>query len=290
MRRSRGIRACLAAGALFAVPAAAREVIPPSRGDRAAVNEAVDAHLTRTRDAAIRDSWKKSPGDAEKALVAVWKAFVFPLKNRSIAAVELALENDRACAPGLDFGTLAGRERAAHPVFAPTLLIRAGDQDLSIGTDKFGHFFEEGFLCRQVAQAEPERGAALAEGVSRWLEGLEPDAASVAWIRRTRTIKAWWVDAEGKREYDLVVSFAAHAASASTGLPRRSSPADVAANLAGMEWYNDLAAILTRAPKDMKGLEDLLGKNPVRVAEFVTRAWDEEHNPNVETLEKAPGR
>ena len=82
------------------------------------VNDAVNAYIKKARDAAIVESWKKSPGDVEKALVAVWKAFTFPLKNKSIAAVELALEADKGIAPELNFGELTEKERVAHPVYA----------------------------------------------------------------------------------------------------------------------------------------------------------------------------
>ncbi len=281
--------AALASLLLLALPAHPREVASsaPSPG-QAPVNEAVDAMVSKARDAAILESWKRSPGDVEKALLAVWRAFVFPLKNRSIAAIELALERDPIVSADLNYGELPDGERVAHPVYAPSLLVRKGDLDLAIGLDKFGHFFEEGFFVRQVAEEEPARGDALAEGVSKWLEGMAPDAASVAWIRKKRTLRAYWCHEDGRHEYDLVGSFAAHAPGKARGFERGSSPADVAANLAGRKWFDDLAALLARAPKDVAGLQELLAMNPFRIADVASESWDESRNPNVETLDRAP--
>ncbi|MBI2921764.1 MAG: hypothetical protein HYY18_11830 [Planctomycetes bacterium] len=272
---------------LILVPdAPAREVASSApRPGQKPVNDGVNALLTRTRDEAIREAWKKSPGDTEKVLVAVYKAFVFPLRNRSVAAVERALERDPEIAAELNYGTLPEKERVDHTVFAPSLLVRKENIDIAVGLDKFGHFFEEGFFCRQVAA---EGGEARALGMSRWLEGLAPDEESVAWIRRTRKLKLWWVDEDGKRDHDLVGAFGAHAAGKATGVERGSSPADIEANLAGMRWFADLEALLRKAPKDAAGLEKLLRDNPVRIEAIVTEAWDEARNPNVKTLEQAP--
>jgi len=280
---------CLPAIILLALPAFPREVASskPREGQKP-VNEAVNAFITKARDAAIVESWKKSPGDVEKALVAVWKVFTFPLKNKSIAAVELLLEADRGIAPELNFGDLPEKERAAQPVYAPSFIIRRKDLDLSIGTDKFGHFFEEGFFVRQVAAEDPARGDALAEGMSKWLEGIDPGVEFVKWLRKTGKLKCWWADEDGRKSYDLVGAFAIHAAGKFTGLERRSSPADVAANLAGRKWFDELEAILKKAPKDLPGLEKLLKDNPFKVEDVVSDAWDEARNPNVETLERAP--
>lgn len=277
------------ASLLFGHAAFPREVASckPLPGQRP-VNDAVNALITKARDEAIRESWKKSPGHVEKALVAVWRAFDFPLKNKSIAAVELALEADKAIAPELNYGDLPEKERAGHPAYAPSLLVKKGDALLAIGLDKFGHFFEEGFFVRQVAAEDPAKGDMLAEGMSKWLEGMEPDAEFVRWIRRNPMLKAWWADEDGRKTYDLVGSFAIHAAGKQTGLAKRSSPADVAANLAGRRWFDGLEAVLKAAPKDMAGLEKVLKDNPFRVEEVVSEAWDEAKNPNVETLEKAP--
>lgn len=279
----------LLAGLSLGLSSVAREVASSKpRPGQEPVNDAVNAMITRRRDEAIRESWKKSPGDVEKALVAVWREFTFPLRNRSIAAVELMFESEREIAPELNFGDLAEKERAAHPVFAPSFLLRVKGADLSVGADKFGHFFEEGFFVRQVAAEDPAKGDMLAEGMSQWLEGIGPDAEFVRWIRRNPKVKAWWADEDGRKTYDLVGSFAIHAAGKQTGLAKRSSPADVAANLAGRRWFDGLEAVLKAAPKDMAGLEKVLKDNPFRVEEVVSEAWDEAKNPNVETLEKAP--
>lgn len=252
------------------------------------VNDAVNAMLSKARDAAIVESWKRSAGDVDKALLAVWRAFTFPLKNKSIAAVELMFEADRGIAPELNFGELAEKERAAHPVYAPSFLVRIKGADLSIGTDKFGHFFEEGFFVRQVAAEDPARGDMLAEGMSKWLEGIEPDAEFVKWLRKTGKLKAYWADEEGRKTYDLVGAFAIHSAGKFTKMERRSSPADIAANLAGRKWFDALEALLKKAPKDLAELEKLLKENPFRVEDVVSESWDEAKNPNVETLERAP--
>lgn len=280
-------------GGLFAVTFASlafpREVASskPREGQKP-VNEAVNALLTKTRDAAIVESWKRSAGDVDKALVAVWRAFTFPLKNRSIASAELMFEADPAIAPELNFGDLTEKERAAHPVYAPSFLVRNKGADLSIGTDKFGHFFEEGFFVRQVAAEDPARGDMLAEGMSRWLEGIEPEAEFVKWIRRNPKLKAYWADEEGRKTYDLIGAFAIHSAGKFTKMERRSSPADIAANLAGRKWFDALEALLKKAPKELAGLEKLLKENPFRVEDVVSEAWDEARNPNVVTLERAP--
>lgn len=287
--KSRSFLAAALGLAIFAISASSREVASSKpRPGQKPVNDAVNALITKTRDEAIRDSWKKSPGDVEKALVAVWKAFDFPLKNKSIAAVEMALEADKAIAPELNYGDLPEKERVGHPVYAPTLLVKKGDAVLAVGLDKFGHFFEEGFFVRQVAAEDPAKGDMLAEGMSQWLEGIGPGAEFVRWIRRNPKLKAWWADEDGRKSYDLVGSFAIHAAGKQTGLAKRSSPADVAANLAGRRWFDGLEAALKAAPKDMAGLEKVLKDNPFRVEEVVSEAWDEAKNPNVETLEKAP--
>ncbi|MEK7467072.1 MAG: hypothetical protein AAB074_06615 [Planctomycetota bacterium] len=279
----------LLAALLLAVPALSREVASskPREGQKP-VNDAVNALITKTRDAAIVESWKKSPGDVEKALVAVWKTFTFPLKNKSIASVELLLESDKGIAPELNFGDLTEKERVAHPVYAASFIVRKKGRDLSIGSDKFGHFFEEGFFVRQVAAEDVSRGDALAEGMSKWLEGIEPDAEFVKWIHRNPKLKCWWADEDGRKSYDLVGSFAIHSAGKFTKVEKRSSPADVAANLAGRKWFDELEAILKKAPKDLSGLEKLLRDNPFKVEEVVSEAWDESRNPNVETLDRAP--
>ena len=279
----------IVAAFLVGLSAFSREVASSKpRPGQKPVNAAVNAYLTKSRDAAILESWKRSPGDTEKALVAVWKAFEFPLKNRSIAGVELALERDPAIAPELNYGELPEKERVAHPAFAASLLIRKKEIDLSIGLDKFGHFFEEGFFCYQVAASDAKNGAAIAEGVSRWFEGIQPSDEALHWIATHRRFKAWWVDETGKQEYDLTSSFALHAAGASIKLENRSSPADIQANLAGMRFFDDLKALLEKAGKDLPSLEKKLKETPVDVEAFVTESWDESKNPNVKTLEKAP--
>lgn len=276
--------AAFAIAALAALQAPGREVASSKpRPGQKPVNDAVNALFTKTRDAAIEEYWKRSPGDVDKALVAVWRAMVLPLKNRSIAAVELALENDKAIAPELNYGDLAEKEKVCHPVFAASLLVKKGDSQYSVGLDKFGHFFEEGFFVRQVATTD-----AQAEGLSKWLEGIEPDAETVAWIRKTGKVKVYWCD-DKKDEYDLNTCFAVHAAGKQTGLAKRSSPADVAANLAGRKYFVDLETLLKKAPKDLPGLQKLLKDNPFKVEDVVTESWDESKNPNVETLEKVPG-
>ncbi len=280
-------------GGLFAASLAnsvfPREVASSKpRDGQKPVNDAVNALITKTRDAAILESWKRSAGDVDKALVAVWKACNFPLKNKSISAIELALEADPAIAPELNYGDLPEKERVGHPAFAPSLLVRKGGADLAIGLDKFGHFFEEGFFVRQVAAEDSARGDALAEGMSKWLEGIEPDAEFVKWIRKNPKLKAYWADEEGRKTYDLIGAFAIHSAGKFTKLERRSSPADIAANLAGRKWFDALEALLKKAPKDVAGLEKLLKENPFRVEDVVSEAWDEATNPNVVTLEKAP--
>jgi hypothetical protein len=252
------------------------------------VNEAVNAMITKARDAAIVESWKRSAGDVDKALVSVWRAFTFPLKNKSIASVELMFEADQAIAPELNFGDLTAKERSAHPVYAPSFLVRKKDIDLSIGTDKLGHFFEEGFFVRQVAAEDPARGDMLAEGMSKWLEGIEPDAEFVKWLRRNPKLKAYWADEEGRKAYDLIGAFAIHTAGKFTKMERRSSPADIAANMAGRKWFDELEALLKKAPKDIAGLEKVLKENPFRIEDVVSEAWDEARNPNVVTLERAP--
>lgn len=274
---------------VIAAAACAREVASSKpRPGQKPVNAAANAWLTKTRDAAIIDSWKRSPGDVEKALVAVWKAWEFPLKNRSIAAVELALERDPAIAPELNYGDLPEKDRVAHPVFAASLLIRKKDTDLSIGLDKFGHFAEEGFFMRQVAATDAKNGPAIAEGVSRWFEGIAPGDEALRWIAAHRKFKAYFCDEDGRKEYDLIASFAIHAAGAGLGIENRSSPADIQANLAGMRFFQDLESLLGKAGKDLPSLEKVLKSSPVDVEDFVTESWDEARNPNVKTLEKAP--
>jgi hypothetical protein len=282
-------RTFLPAILFLAIPAFPREVASskPREGQKP-VNETVNALITKARDAAIVDSWKRSPGDVDVALVAVWKATVFPLRNKSIAGIEQVLELDARIAPELNYGELAEKERRWHPVYAPSILVRNKDVDLSIGLDKFGHFFEEGFFVRQVAAEDPARGDMLAEGMSKWLEGMEPDAEFVKWIRRAGKLKAYWAEESGKGSYDLVATFAIHSAGKQTGLAKRSSPADIAANLAGRKWFDDLEALLRKAPKDLPGLERLLKDNPFKVEDVVGDSWDESRNPNVETLDRAP--
>lgn len=273
---------------LLLLRAPAREVasheIPAAQED---ATDFVNARLTATVRRAVEDALKRTRTDPEKAVHAVFKAMVFPLTKRSIASIELAMERDPDVRPLLNFGKVPEGERDANGAWAPTLRLRKEEADLCVGLDKFGHFFEEGYVYYQIVKEFPEDGEKRAEGFGRWLEGQRPDDGTLAWIYRTKKMDLWWTDPEGKREYSLIESFGAHTPGKELGLENGSSPADLEANAQGLRFYQWLSKTMARAPRSGP-VEGFVAQLKVDIREYLNEKWDERKNPNVKRLEERP--
>jgi RHS repeat-associated protein len=141
-----------------------------------------------------------------------------------------------------------------------------------IGTDKIGHFFEEGRMYKDVADRMGCK--CFATGLGEWLEGLVPDDPVVlAWI------KAGYIDLNlsagsirGVVIHDLFGAFGDKAKLSANSQPV--GHADLAANLAGFDFWNDLS-------KEGKKLR-------FDICKYVTSAWDENINPNGPEEAKPP--
>ena len=131
-----------------------------------------------------------------------------------------------------------------------------------VGTDKIGHFFEEGWIYREILQATGEQKYAI--GYGEWLEGLvSKDPVVLEWIKTTTMTLEW---AGGRGETPLAGTFGnAGDYHADPSLPV--GMADLAANLAGLAFG------------------EALGKHGAQltfnICDYVKADWDEQINPNV---------
>ncbi|MCP4106823.1 MAG: RHS repeat-associated core domain-containing protein [Desulfobacteraceae bacterium] len=132
-----------------------------------------------------------------------------------------------------------------------------------VGTDKLGHFIEEGWLYHQVFEMTGKEE--YATGLGMWLEGLvPPDPATVTWIKKTSIDIVWSGGTfKGLKLYDVFGSFG-------DGLFGRNSlsagMADLEANRAGLSFWKSLKKSGTKFKFD--------------VCSYVTEKWDEDKNPN----------
>jgi RHS repeat-associated protein len=122
-----------------------------------------------------------------------------------------------------------------------------------VGTDKVGHFFEEGYLYRLMSQAYGNGSGAkwgeYSEGVSgRSLPGVTPPG----FIFSGGSIPAGYVPPKG--------FFGDHHTSKPIGL------ADLEANAAGENFWNEL--------------DDVGSAVNFNICDYVTDLWDENINPN----------
>ena len=121
-----------------------------------------------------------------------------------------------------------------------------------IGTDKLAHFFQQGWEYYTIAVLDG-RGDALAGRYGAWLEGKEArekDAADEAYFRKQFSGRVLGYGSYGRTMSGII------------------SHADLAANLAGLQMYRDLAA----------------GRF-ISVTNYVSKLWCEEINPNDYTPE-----
>lgn len=118
---------------------------------------------------------------------------------------------------------------------------------LCIGTDKLGHFFQQGWEYYQISVLDG-KGETVARRYGEWLEGVASRATYAddePYFLQQRSGRAAGYGGFGRTTSGVI------------------SHADLAANLAGLQFYKDLAA------------SRFLG-----MARYVTTNWCEELNPN----------
>lgn len=118
---------------------------------------------------------------------------------------------------------------------------------LCIGTDKLGHFFQQGWEYYQIAVLDG-KGEEVARRYGEWLEGVAARAAYAddeSYFLRQRSGRAAGYGGFGRTTSGVI------------------SHADLAANVAGLHFYQDLTASRFQS-----------------MAGYVTTNWCEELNPN----------
>jgi hypothetical protein len=127
--------------------------------------------------------------------------------------------------------------------YEPSILLN----HVCVGTDKLGHFFQQGWEYYRIAVLD-RKGEAVACRYGEWLEGVGPRATYAeeeAYFLRQPSGHLAGYGGFGRNISGVI------------------SHADLAANLAGLRFYQDLAA------GRFKGM-----------ASYVTTNWCEELNPN----------
>jgi hypothetical protein len=135
--------------------------------------------------------------------------------------------------------------------FEPCVLLNG----VCVGTDKLGHFFQQGWEYFEIA-VTLGKGEAVARRYGEWLEGLEPresyGAVEEEFFRTHKSGKMFGYGGFGRTMSGVM------------------SRADLAANLAGLRFYQDVAAGKFRG-----------------MGAYVSTNWCEEVNTNLYTREMA---
>lgn len=133
-----------------------------------------------------------------------------------------------------------------------------------VGTDKVGHFFEEGSIYQQIERDKGDKKYAL--GWGEWVEGRKPtDPDVLKWLREASLTIRW--SGGTMKDYRLSKMFGVFGdrhAENPVGL------ADLEANAAGLSFWN------TFFPSDGNEVT-----KKFNICDYVTDKWDERKNPNV---------
>ena len=135
-----------------------------------------------------------------------------------------------------------------------------------VGLDKIGHFFEEGWMYRQIAlmTGDPK----YATGFGEWAEGLAPkDPEVLEWLKTAKLDFLWSAGLYPIKVYNVYGSFGDGTHSANK-LP--SGKADLEANLQGYLFWDEFARAV--------GNDSLFTFD---ICKYVNAMWDENKNPNV---------
>jgi hypothetical protein len=159
--------------------------------------------------------------------------------------------------------------------YADCIWVKCKHGTYCIGTDKIGHFFEVGGLLAEIAAA---KNRAYAEAFGRWTEGLytPPDKYSPAeeweiynWLQKESFLFLYGHRGRIKLKayerkwggFEIGVSFGPYRFALLGGLP---SPADQAANIAGMRFWDRFFLALVN--------EESFSFD---ICDYVTRDWVE---------------
>lgn len=162
-----------------------------------------------------------------------------------------------------------------------------------VGTDKIGHFFEEGFLYQKIQKLKGD--AAYAVGLGEWLEGkVTKNKKVLDWLKSGTIDEIVWSGPTLKdpKIYDLFGAFGDSLGkdggfmSPIPGLPAEPvGMADLEANAAGLTFWNTLFPIATTKPGGAAATQPAAKFN---ICDYVTAKWDENKNPNVAADPKPP--
>lgn len=159
-----------------------------------------------------------------------------------------------------------------------------------IGTDKLGHFVEEGLMYNNIEEqlkgVEGVRGDRVARAIGYLLEGLDPLAEGVELNAAERQAASATyrmnfagniINVSGRFHFGNFADppLPDSAPDDAVGGEGRSSPADIAANEAGALWW--------KSPMSGQGC---LSKPSFDICHHVTVAWDEGKNPRKKICER----
>jgi hypothetical protein len=164
---------------------------------------------------------------------------------------------------GAPYGIVPGPDHLGVTT-ADCMPITCGGKKLCLGTDKIGHFFQQGYMGHELVEAGL---GGFVQSFFEWTEGLSisnKNDTTLIWLKNGE-FNFYGFDENRIGRYQGMWGPAQH------------SKADVQANLGGMEFYSQMQEFCGCIMTHISGehLPDLDKTKCFNICDYITGAWEE---------------